>query len=110
MIPIRNSLRSKCQGPGTRGGGAGNGPPPQRGGRKTALFDHIFFWLIATVAGPVVGFTLIFTDLPLLLINAIGSLVFALLVPHVAIGRTLLYFDTSRPAAKRRRRDAGGSG
>jgi len=41
----------------------------------------------------VLGFALIFADLPLLLINAIGSLVFALLIPCIAIGRTLLYFD-----------------
>jgi len=36
---------------------------------------------------------LIFANLSLLLINAIGTAVFALLVPYVAIGQTLLYFD-----------------
>lgn len=52
-----------------------------------------FFWLLSIAAGPVLGFTLIFTNLSLLWINVIGSVVFALLVPYVALGRTLLYFD-----------------
>jgi hypothetical protein len=52
-----------------------------------------FLWLLSVVAGPMLGFALIFTALPLVWINALGSLVFALLVPFVAIGRTLLYFD-----------------
>ncbi len=52
-----------------------------------------FFWLLSIAAGPVLGFTLIFTNLSLLWINIIGSVVFALLVPYVALGRTLLYFD-----------------
>jgi hypothetical protein len=51
------------------------------------------FWLIGIVTGPVLGFALIFADISLILINAIGALVFALLVPYIAIGRTLLYFD-----------------
>jgi len=52
-----------------------------------------FFWLLSIAAGPILGFTLIFTNLSLLWINVIGSVVFALLVPYVALGRTLLYFD-----------------
>jgi hypothetical protein len=52
-----------------------------------------FFWLLSVVAGPVLGFVLIFANLSLTWINIIGSLVFALLAPYVAIGRTLLYFD-----------------
>jgi hypothetical protein len=52
-----------------------------------------FFWLLSIAAGPVLGFTLIFTNLSLLWINVIGSVVFALFVPYVALGRTLLYFD-----------------
>lgn len=52
-----------------------------------------FFWLLSIAAGPVLGFTLIFTNFSLLWINVIGSVVFALLVPYVALGRTLLYFD-----------------
>jgi len=51
------------------------------------------FWLIGVVTGPALGFALIFADLSLILINAIGALVFALLVPYIAIGRTFLYFD-----------------
>ena len=52
-----------------------------------------FFWLLSVAAGPVLGFALIFTNFSLLWINVIGSVVFALLVPYVALGRTLLYFD-----------------
>jgi hypothetical protein len=52
-----------------------------------------FLWLVGVVAGPVVGFALIFTNFSLLWINVIGSVVFALLVPYIAAGRTLLYFD-----------------
>ncbi len=52
-----------------------------------------FLWLVGIVAGPVVGFALIFTNFPLIWVNLIGSLIFALLVPYVAVGRTLLYFD-----------------
>jgi hypothetical protein len=35
----------------------------------------------------------VFTDIPLFAINLLGSVVFALLIPYVAIARTLLYFD-----------------
>jgi hypothetical protein len=58
------------------------------------------FWLIGTVAGPVLGFVLIFADVSLFLINAIGAVVFALLVPYIAIGHTLLYFDLEAEAAR----------
>jgi len=51
------------------------------------------FAVIGFVSGPVLGFALIFANISLLLINVIGALVFALLVPYVAIGQTLLYFD-----------------
>lgn len=65
-----------------------------------------FLWLISIVVGPALGFVLIFTNFSLLLINVIGSLVFALMIPYVAIGHTLLYFDlhTREPAAARGRR------
>jgi hypothetical protein len=52
-----------------------------------------FFWLLSVVVGPVLGFALIFTNFSLLAINLLGSLVFALMIPYVALGRTLLYFD-----------------
>ncbi len=39
------------------------------------------------------GFVLIFTDFSLLAINIVGSIVFALLVPFITAGRTLLYLD-----------------
>jgi hypothetical protein len=49
--------------------------------------------LLLTIMGPLLGLVLIFTPLPLLLINLIGSLVFALVIPFVSAGNTLLYFD-----------------
>jgi len=52
-----------------------------------------FLWLISVVTGPLLGFALIFSPLPLIWINVVGTVVFALLVPYVSIGRTLLYFD-----------------
>jgi hypothetical protein len=58
-----------------------------------------FFWLVSIVAGPVVGFALIFLNFSLLWINLIGSLVFALIIPYVTLGHTLLYFDLQERAA-----------
>jgi hypothetical protein len=49
--------------------------------------------LLAVAAGPLLGFALIFLNFSPVLVNLIGSIVFALLIPYVAIGRTLLYFD-----------------
>jgi hypothetical protein len=58
-----------------------------------AVRPIIFFYLLTTVAGPVLTFALIFTALPLVWINLLGALVFALLIPYVTLGKTLLYFD-----------------
>jgi hypothetical protein len=58
-----------------------------------------FFWLVSIVAGPVLGFVLIFLNFSLLWINLIGSLVFALIIPYVTLGHTLLYFDLQERAA-----------
>ena len=55
----------------------------------------LIFYVISIAAGPILTFALIFTALPLIWINVIGSLVFALLIPFVAIGETFLYFDLS---------------
>ena len=60
----------------------------------------VFFNLVIAVAGPILTFVLIFTPLPLTLINLIGSLVFALLIPYFALGITLLYFDLEARAAE----------
>ncbi len=49
--------------------------------------------LILTVMGPLLGLALIFTPLPLLAVNLIGSVVFAVVIPFVTTGTTLLYFD-----------------
>ncbi len=59
-----------------------------------------FLWALSVVAGPVLGFALIFTNFSLLWINLIGAVVFSLLVPYVALGRTLLYFDLGVRAAE----------
>jgi hypothetical protein len=52
-----------------------------------------FFELISVAIGPFLGFFLIFANFSLIWVNVIGSAVFALLIPYVAIGRTLLYLD-----------------
>ncbi len=52
-----------------------------------------FFWLISVITGPALVIALIFTPLSPNAIDLLGSTVFALLVPYVAVGRTLLYFD-----------------
>jgi len=50
-------------------------------------------WLLSIAAGPILGFALIFADFPLFWINIVGSVVFALFIPFVVVGQTLLYFD-----------------
>jgi hypothetical protein len=65
-------------------------------------------WLLSVAAGPILGFALIFTGFDLVWINLLGSLVFALFIPYVTAGRTLLYFDLQvraeeEPAKPRRR-------
>jgi hypothetical protein len=67
----------------------------------------LFLTVITIVAGPMATFALIFTPFPLFWINVIGSLIFALLIPYVALGYTLLYFDLqaraeTEPAKPRR--------
>jgi hypothetical protein len=57
-----------------------------------------FLLLVSVVTGPVLTLALIFTALPLIWINLLGSLVFALLIPYVALGETLLYFDLAARA------------
>jgi hypothetical protein len=59
-----------------------------------------FLWLLSVVPGPVLGFVLIFTPLSLTWANVVGSVVFALLVPYVATGRTLLYWDLATRQAE----------
>ena len=54
--------------------------------------------LLSVAAGPVLGFFLIFANFSPILVNLIGSVVFALLIPYVSIGRTLLYFDLQASA------------
>jgi hypothetical protein len=66
-------------------------------------------WFLSVAAGPILGFALIFTAFPLIWINVLGSIVFALFIPYVATGQTLLYFDLQvraeeEPVAKRQLR------
>jgi hypothetical protein len=68
----------------------------------------VIFYVIGIATGPILTFALIFTALPLLWINLIGALVFALLIPFTALGGTFLYFDLSvreeeEPSKPRRR-------
>jgi hypothetical protein len=58
-----------------------------------ALRVVVFLVALLFVAGPVLTLGLIFTPLPLLVINLLGALIFSLLLPYAAIGQTLLYFD-----------------
>jgi hypothetical protein len=51
------------------------------------------FWLLSQIPGPALGFALLFTTIPITTVNLIGSVVFALTIPYVGIGRTLLYLD-----------------
>lgn len=55
--------------------------------------EEQYHWLLSVDAGPILGFALIFTGFDLVWINLLGSLVFALFIPYVVAGRTLLYFD-----------------
>jgi len=52
-----------------------------------------FLFVLAAVTGPILTFALIFTNLPLVWVDLLGSLVFALLIPYIALGETLLYLD-----------------
>jgi hypothetical protein len=67
----------------------------------------VFLTLLSAVTGPVLTLALIFTPLPFLVINLLGALIFALMIPYVALGETLLYFDlqarSETEPAKRRR-------
>ena len=58
-----------------------------------------FLWLLSVIAGPVLGFALIFANFSLFWINVFGSVVFALLVPYVASAER---FCTSISAARGR--------
>src|SRR5436190_19460936 len=58
----------------------------------------VFLSLITAVAGPLLTFALIFTPLPLFWTNVIGALIFALVIPYVALGYKLLYFDLQERA------------
>jgi hypothetical protein len=62
---------------------------------RTALF----LTLVTAVTGPVLTIALFFTSLPLIWINVLGAVIFSLLIPYVAIGNTLLYFDLEERAA-----------
>jgi hypothetical protein len=55
----------------------------------------LVFYVIGIATGPILSFALIFTALPLIWINLLGSLVFALLIPFTALGGTFLFFDLS---------------
>jgi hypothetical protein len=60
---------------------------------RTAIIAA-FISLIGFGSGPVLGVLLVFlSDVSLTFVNAFGSLVFALLIPYMAIARTMLFCD-----------------
>ncbi|HEY1316856.1 MAG TPA: hypothetical protein VGF10_06550 [Gaiella sp.] len=60
---------------------------------RSAVLVALLF-LLALVAGPVVGLDLLlFTSISPFDVDLIGSLVYALVLPYVGIATTLLYFD-----------------
>jgi hypothetical protein len=63
----------------------------------------VFLVALLFIAGPVFTLGLIFTPLPFLLINLLGALIFALLLPYAVIGQTLLYFDLQARAEEEQR-------
>ena len=69
-----------------------------RGRWLHALRPILFFAILSTIAGPILTFALIFTPLDLIWVDVLGSLVFALLIPYVTLGTTLLYFDLAARA------------
>jgi hypothetical protein len=60
------------------------------------------FWILSQIPGPLLGFALLFTTVPITNVNLLGSLIFALIVPYVAAGRTLLYLDLAARKATER--------
>ena len=58
----------------------------------TAVVALLLF-VLSVIPGPAIALALIFTDVPLVWVNILGAVIFSLLIPYVAIGRTLLYFD-----------------
>ncbi len=59
---------------------------------KTAATTSVL-WLASNIPGPAIGLALIFTDIPLWWINLVGAIIYAVVIPYVAAGRTLLYLD-----------------
>lgn len=51
------------------------------------------FFVLGQIPGPLLGFALLFTTTPVATVNLFGSLISALLLPYVGVGRTLLYLD-----------------
>jgi hypothetical protein len=51
------------------------------------------FFVLGQIPGPLLGFGLLFTTTPVTIVNLFGSVISALLVPYVGVGRTLLYLD-----------------
>jgi hypothetical protein len=83
--PVRESLR--------------NSSDVVRGNWWWTVRVAVFFWLIGVVVGPILTFALIFANFSLIVINLIGSIVYAILIPYVASGQTLLYFDLEQRRA-----------
>jgi hypothetical protein len=63
-----------------------------------ALRTVVVLQVVGVIVGPFLGLFLIFTPFPLFLVNLLSSIVFALVVPYVTVGKTLLYFDLQERA------------
>ncbi len=63
------------------------------------------FWLLTQIP-PLLGFALLFVNVPAEAVDAVGTVIFTLLIPYEAAGRTLLYLDL----AARKAADAAGDG
>jgi hypothetical protein len=62
-------------------------------GRWLHTFRAVLFFGLVGLIGPVLHFALLFSALPLAWVDWIGAAVFALLIPYLALGYTLLFFD-----------------
>jgi hypothetical protein len=58
-----------------------------------------FLAFFSAAVGPILGWVLIFGDFSLTSVDVVSAVVYALLVPYVAVARTLLYFDLAERKA-----------
>ncbi len=74
-------------------GGAFRGSARLMRGRWLHAFRAVLFFGLISLIGPMLHFALLFTALSPGWVDLIGAAVFALLIPYLALGYTLLFFD-----------------